>query len=40
VLQKLEFEAQTGGGQREICCINLYDWGASDVGADQPLRSG
>ena len=35
-----KFEAQTGGGQPEICRIDLYDWGPSDVGPYQPLRLG
>jgi len=37
VLEKLKFEAQTGGGQPEIFRVDLYDWGPSDVGPDQPL---
>ena len=40
VLQKLELEAQTGGGQPEICRIDLYDRGPSNLGPDQPLSLG
>jgi hypothetical protein len=40
MLEKLEFEAQTGGGQPEIRRIDLDNRGPSDLGADQPLSLG
>ena len=40
MLEKLEFEAQTGGGQPEIRRIDLDDRGPSDMGPDQPLSLG
>jgi len=40
MLEKLEFEAQTGGGQPEIRPIDLDNRGPSDLGADQPLSLG
>jgi hypothetical protein len=40
MLEKLEFEAQTGGGQPEIRRIGVDDRGPPDMGADQPLSSG
>src|ERR1700732_5494617 len=40
MLEKPQFETPTGGGQPEICRIDLDDRGPPDVGADQPLSLG
>ena len=40
MLEKLEFEAQTGRSQPEIRRIGLDDRGPSDVGPDHPLSLG